>query len=297
MTINFNGVRVVNASGGAGGGGVSWPGDGTKLLAGDGTQVIVGDNLMLSAGELSATNGSAGWTTALDLDFSALSNQTLSSDTTYTIGGKTWTKQLSSKDSTAMAIVNGSGLVIRPVQTSEFYPPDRSSPLLHLPLSQLSIPNLTWTTRLRVTTYISSHNVGANYDGVTVAIESLPNAGSTSPFQYMMRQGYVSTLGGSAFYYRDTALGSSQITTAASFGASNRTVIIELGSGMLGGLVMTGYTSTPGSNVTPLMYRTSTNSMPTVALSTMGITLTAHRGGSGTALAATFARLIVEYCY
>jgi hypothetical protein len=58
MAINFNGVRIKPASGGAGGG-VSWPGDGTKLLAGDGSQVVVGDGLSLSAGTLTAS-GSAG---------------------------------------------------------------------------------------------------------------------------------------------------------------------------------------------------------------------------------------------
>lgn len=53
MAINFNGVRIRPAAGG-GGGGVSWPGDGTKLLAGDGSQVIVGDGLDLSTGTLSS---------------------------------------------------------------------------------------------------------------------------------------------------------------------------------------------------------------------------------------------------
>ena len=284
MGINLSGVKIRSAT---------WPGDSTKILTGAGSQISVGSGLTISSGSLSP----AGWITALDLDFSAEANQTLSTDTTYTIGGKIWTKQLSSKDSTAMAIVNGSGLIVRPIQATEFYPLDRNSPLLHLPLSQLSIPNLSWTTRLRVTTYISSHNVSANYDGVNVAIESLPTAGSTSPFQYIIRAGYNSSAGNAGFSYRDTALGASQVVTNVTFGSGNRTVIMELNSGILGGMVMTGYTSTPGNAVTPMMYRATTNSVPAVALSTMGITLTASRGTSGTALAATFARIIVEYSY
>jgi hypothetical protein len=51
MAIKFNGVKVINN----GGGGASWPGDPTKLLAGDGTQVVLGSGVGLAAGELSVT--------------------------------------------------------------------------------------------------------------------------------------------------------------------------------------------------------------------------------------------------
>lgn len=51
--MTFNGVRIKPAVGGAGGG-ITWPGDGSKLLSGDGSQVIVGDGLTLSGGTLTA---------------------------------------------------------------------------------------------------------------------------------------------------------------------------------------------------------------------------------------------------
>ena len=49
--MSFNGIRIKPA---AGGGSITWPGDGSKLLSGDGTQTIVGDGLTLSGGTLSA---------------------------------------------------------------------------------------------------------------------------------------------------------------------------------------------------------------------------------------------------
>lgn len=54
------------------------------------------------------------WRTLLDVDFTAAANQTLDSDTTYTVGGVDWTKKNSANDLTAMAVQNGVGLVCCP---------------------------------------------------------------------------------------------------------------------------------------------------------------------------------------
>ena len=51
MPIYFNGIKVINN----GGGGASWPGDVTKLLAGDGSQVTLASGVDITAGELSVT--------------------------------------------------------------------------------------------------------------------------------------------------------------------------------------------------------------------------------------------------
>ena len=48
--MSFNGVKIVAKKN------ITWPGDGTKLLASDGSQVVVDENgLMLSAGQMTAT--------------------------------------------------------------------------------------------------------------------------------------------------------------------------------------------------------------------------------------------------
>jgi hypothetical protein len=55
------------------------------------------------------------WQTLLDVDFTNEANQTLDSDTTYSIGGWTWTKKNSANDVTAMSLQNGVGVVCCPV--------------------------------------------------------------------------------------------------------------------------------------------------------------------------------------
>lgn len=298
MTIKFNGVRVVNASGGAGGGGVSWPGDGTKLLAGDGTQVVVGDNLTLSAGELSAANGSAGWTTALDLDFSTLSNQTISTDGTHTVGGKTWTKQNSAREAAAMAVVNGQGLIIQPSQSTDFYNGDRSSPLLYLPLSQLGIPNLTWSTRLRLSVYFSADNLQVtNYHRMFIALEQLGTPTSSNPYTFSVERG-VYPPGATSIFFRETSSGGVPIgTNVQSMDSSNRTLVLELCNGMAGGRIIAGHTSTIGNEVIPDLFHTTTSSSPKTSISNCGLSIGAMRAGSGATLSVTVARVLVEYCY
>jgi hypothetical protein len=112
MTINFNGVKIKAASGGAGGG-VSWPGDGTKLLAGDGSQVIVGDGLTLSAGTLTSSGPSSEYiatigdsTVSLLLHMEGANNSTTFTDKSYS--PKTVTAYGNAKISTAASKFGGS---------------------------------------------------------------------------------------------------------------------------------------------------------------------------------------------
>lgn len=299
MTIKFNGVRVVNASGGAGGGGVSWPGDGTKLLAGDGTQVVVGDNLTLSAGELSATNGSAGWTTALDLDFSTLSNQTISTDGTHTVGGKTWTKQNSANEVAAMAVVNGQGLVIQPVQSTDFHNGTRTAPLLYLPLAELGISNLSWTTKLRLSVqFAGTDPLAANYGHrMFISFEQLGTPPSNNPYSFELNRGAYPP-GSTSIFFRETASGGTPLgAVTQTLDSSNRTIILEMTSGMLGGNIMGGHTSVIGGDLIPDMRYQISSTLPKVSISNCGLLVGAMRAGSGTAFTGTIAKMKVEYCY
>jgi hypothetical protein len=118
MAINFNGVRIKPASGGAGGG-VSWPGDGTKLLAGDGSQVVVGDGLALSAGTLTTSSpftviqGDAD--ARLLLHFEGANNSTAITDdttsplSTYTFAGSAAIKTAQAKFGSSSLYLDGVG--------------------------------------------------------------------------------------------------------------------------------------------------------------------------------------------
>lgn len=125
---------------------------------------IVGRTLVHS----STSPTAASWTTALDLDFTAQPNQTLATDTTYTIAGLTARKTGSAQDRTAMAIVGGTGLQIDPKQGDGGSTPpslyntadpgsfstNRNAPILSIPLLQV-LPNLDASSAVRVKVWSS----------------------------------------------------------------------------------------------------------------------------------------------
>jgi hypothetical protein len=114
------------------------------------------------------SNGS--WTTLLDLDFSTQTNQTLSSDTTYTINGKVYTKYKSANDQVSMAIVNESGLIIQPkvgAGITDVFAGTYGAPTLYIPLTSLS-SSISIYTPIKATIYISNWNGAAQYDFVGV---------------------------------------------------------------------------------------------------------------------------------
>jgi len=169
MAINFNGVRIKPASGGAGGG-VSWPGDGTKILAGDGSQVVVGDGLDLSAGTLTA----GGWQTVLDIDFTTQAAQTFSTDGTYVIAGKTFTKGNSSSEATSAAIIPSEGLKFMPSAGSDYNGSSRTMPYLWTPLSGILPQNIEFNPGSRVRLYVSfgSNNISTTYDNFVLGFDT-----------------------------------------------------------------------------------------------------------------------------
>jgi hypothetical protein len=100
---------------------------------------------------------SSNWSTVLDLDFTAQASQSLAANGNFTIGGLSWQRENAANDRVAMALTNGTGVVIQPT-TSDYTVAGgttRTAPLLWLPLSALNIPSLDWTTGLRVWIAIS----------------------------------------------------------------------------------------------------------------------------------------------
>ncbi len=116
---------------------------------------------------ISTTPSSGGWQTALDLDFTAETTQSLTADGTYTIGGIAgWKKENSNFEATGMVLTNGVGLRIRPgygpgFASALYDASNRTAPLLWLPLSALSINKLAWQTKFRFWLQISAETLGA----------------------------------------------------------------------------------------------------------------------------------------
>src|SRR5574343_54403 len=121
------------------------------------------------------------WHTPVDIDFiNEEPGQVLSSDTTYSIGGYTWTKINSGGDNVAMAIVPGTGLVISPKQTwnpgtgsvnTDYYISKRTCPAIVLPLTSI-YADVSPSSRWRLWLHISSANFTTNYDSVVVALDN-----------------------------------------------------------------------------------------------------------------------------
>jgi hypothetical protein len=199
--------------------------------------------------DLGAVNVSGGgWQTALDLDFTAETTQTLAPNGNYTIGGLTWKKENSAQEHASMVVTNGTGLVIQPGHSGGLSAEygnvpslgggsaDRSAPLLWLALSQLGITNLDWTTGLRIWVNVSSQTLSAGGDGLVWGIDNDPGTGFSSLTNWY-----------SMFAARSSTSSSQPVLTAFQY------------SGGLGGSagsinMPTGTTSWTTANATSVLY-------------------------------------------
>jgi len=102
---------------------------------------------------------SSGWITALDLDYTAATTQSLATDTTYTIGGVIHTKINSAADATAMAVTNTVGLVQIPAAASAYSATARTAPGVKIDLASL-IPDFYPGMKVRVWAKVSYTNMG-----------------------------------------------------------------------------------------------------------------------------------------
>ena len=129
MAIKFNGVKVINNGGG---GGASWPGDATKLLAGDGSQITVGDGLQLSSNTLSSTlpqssyvSTSSDSTVSLLLHMEGANDSTTFTDKSYspkaaTVSGNAKISTSTAKFGSSSAYFDGSGDFLSYAYSSDF---------------------------------------------------------------------------------------------------------------------------------------------------------------------------------
>lgn len=120
--------------------------------------------------KLNMGSKSSGWRTALDVDFTAQPTQTLAPDGDYVIGGYTFTKINSANEVANMVLTNGVGVVIQPNQASTYTGASTTLPALTIPLS--SIMEFDTTTTLRLSLYIASDNMSADFHFVALALNN-----------------------------------------------------------------------------------------------------------------------------
>jgi hypothetical protein len=210
------------------------------------------------------------WATALDLDFTSQPSQTINLDTTYNIGfspytnlALVWNKINSTGDAVAMALTNGSGLVIKPAAATNISASTFTAPALRIPLNSI-IPDNAWTvfTPFRIWVWITGNNAAANNDQAVFGT-FISGSGVANQLTYSQFQGFAGASNGWGSQLivlnTNTTSTSPSITVPAS--PNNQVGLMYCSSGVLGG-------SAPlliGSTVTP------TNT--TIALASNGQTV------------------------
>lgn len=176
-----------------------------------------------------------GWTTIRTVDFSAQGSQTLNANQNYVIDGLTFKKENSANDRVAMAVTNGTGLVIKPT-TSDYSAVTRSSPLLWLALSQLGIPDLDWGTQLRIWVQMTdSYAIGFETDGrAIVGVDSDSLLWSPGWLETGLNSGGNRQLAAGTRY--DSGGGGASFVSAGSM-AANAAGVLRVEMGSIGGVV------------------------------------------------------------
>jgi hypothetical protein len=255
------------------------------------------------------SSGSLNWITALDLDLTTQGNQTLNSDTNFTIGGLTWTKMNTANDASPMTLTNGSGVIITPNSTSNISAGTFTPPALRIPITTL-IPTFTFATPIRIWAWISASNEAANFDEAVFGI-TVPNAGFPNQLTYNVFRGFSGAANG--WGSQITMLDSNVLFTSPASQplTGNRVGVMMMPSGIMGGLapLATGSTvsggiwpslnslnmTTIGASTSAASGSISNSSSGAHAISEVNFFFGAIRAGSATAFTCTFARFRVDY--
>lgn len=265
-----------------------------RLKSGTGGFIITGQGGALADAEAASSQG---WITALDLDWSALSTTPLATDTTYSIGGVTWTKTNSGQDATAMTTTNGAGLVIIPKGANlTTYDGSRSLPCMWAPLSSF-VSNINLNYSFRVWHYISAANQAAIYDNVVYGFDT-----NSTTMGIVCKRGY-NTNGFAGFHDTMNASGAN----AAGFNSknvtldtTNNTVMCEM-LGIGNGLWKMYYGAAYAAGAWPTYismaskgdrYLSATNIFTPANI---GLFIGAQRLNSATSFSATIARTRLDY--
>lgn len=240
------------------------------------------------------------WQTALDLDFTAQTTQTLAPNGNYTIGGLSFKKENSANEVSSMVLTNGTGIVITPTSSTDLVNGTRSLPLLFLALSQVSIPGLDWSTGIRAWIYVSASNPAANFDNTVLMIGN-----DSTDWSYNALRGNNSSQG---LWLRRTINASSNATSVYGVTTNNTNFqVMSITVDSLWGNIYHGNLTTQvvppwPSTVKPMNSYTDGTGGQTDGFAgnagtpgAMGIAFGAMRSGSGTSFACTIARLRIDY--
>lgn len=256
-----------------------------------------GDVLYNNAGAIGSVDRTqlGGWITALDIDFSAQATQSLPANTTYTIGSNAWSRFNAASDASTMALTASDGIVMTPIQASDYTGSTRTGPGLNLPLLPL-IPLLSAGMPLRVTAYVSSSNQNDTYDNAIVGVDS-----QSAVAAYLLRRGRHGggAMGITAGLQAESVATVNPPNRNLTLGVANNVVQVEIPR-LCDPIISTRYgqysSGWPTSYSGTATFIGAIEDMSGLTPSNAAIVLAAQRAGSATTgFSVTFARLKVEY--
>lgn len=252
-----------------------------------------------------------GFTTAFDIDLTAQSTQSFTTDGTYTIAGYTWTKGNSANESTHASLINGTGVNFQPTSTSDYNGGTRTFPYLWLPFTQIFPTALDWETQLRLYISIGTDNSAANYDNEVMGLDT-----NSTALGYIIKRGYGTSGQGSQallnFNSGNTNNFVNDSYTVASNATTSKTICIHFHNLLLQkvqvfrsnsisagtsfpaiGTMQPAQITMVGGNGTGSFGTDYTNI--TLTSSSLGVILGAQRAGSGTSLSVNYQRVRLDY--
>lgn len=200
-----------------------------------GLNVVAGTGITLSTASNGQVTIDGGWKTALDINFSTLSSQSIS-DGNNTIAGYTWIAKNVAAASHGVSIAPGDGLSFNMNGTnSNLYYDTHTGAQLVLPLGSI-VPSWTRSTDFRLYWQAASgSNSNANFEGIVLGLKREPFVANQS-YSFEVYRGYDSGLPGVVTRPRMLS-GSSEPAIEANTNGSNNVGVIEV----LGCRIMNSY--------------------------------------------------------
>lgn len=254
----------------------------------------------------SPSAGGGGWQVAFDIDFSALSNQTISADGPVTLGGVSFNKINSANEIAHLAVVNGVGLRFTPVSSPcDWFADRKSLPALSANLATV-IPNYTLTTPVRAWVRIKNQNFAANFDNLMMGFETGATGGPTVAQTFVAGEiGWDSNSGstpGASFLVAQNGGNIGNTGSGTSPYNTHNLLYVEMPGGVANslGCVMSGVSSGatfPASSALHQIGQSCGTNFHTqlVAPTDWNMTFGIKRAGSGTSLVVDIDRVRLEY--
>lgn len=250
------------------------------------------------------TFSSSGWITAMDLDFTAQSNQTLSPDRTsanpYIIGGFPFFKSNSANEVTATVLTNGTGIVMTPTAGgTDYFSGTINLPLIRIFLSSI-ISNFSYGMPLRLWAHNSTNNAAAQFDAATLTLES---AGVSSVnYNYAFKRGFNNN-NANGYITTMNINSSNQGQQNEQAFTTDNVMVMEIPRGLPSvefrtytGLYSNGWPAASALNPHTIYILGTQNPTTSIgAASNWSMSLGAERVNSATAFVATWAHLRVDY--